>query len=78
MAATIVERAIRLYEQEREGREGSSALGMYVRRWTGWAIGGVRAPTSRIDVPAAHGALGSALGRAAAPEEEQSCQTNGQ
>ncbi len=27
--------ATRLYEQEREEREGSSALGMYVRRWNG-------------------------------------------
>ncbi len=31
----FVERAARLYEQEREGRDGSSALGMYVRRWVG-------------------------------------------
>ncbi len=37
----FVERAARLYEQEREEREGSSALGMYVRRWVGWASGGL-------------------------------------
>ena len=29
----FVERAIRLYEQERAERDGSAALGMYVRRW---------------------------------------------
>ena len=33
----FVARAIRLYEQERERPEGPSALGMYVRRWVGWA-----------------------------------------
>ncbi len=36
-----VERAARLYEQEREDRQGSAALGMYVRRWVGWAFGGL-------------------------------------
>jgi len=30
----FVERATRLYEQERERPEGPSALGMYVRRWS--------------------------------------------
>ncbi len=37
----FVERAARLYEQEREDRDGSSALGTYVRRWNGWVTGGV-------------------------------------
>ncbi len=37
----FVERAARLYEQEREEREGSSALGKYVRRWNGWVKGGL-------------------------------------
>ncbi len=37
----FVARATRLYEQEREDREGSSALGMYVRRWNGWVKGGL-------------------------------------
>ncbi len=37
----FVERATRLYEQEREDREGSSVLGMYVRRWNGWVRGGL-------------------------------------
>ena len=33
-------RASRLYEQERERPDGPSLLGMYVRRWVGWAKGG--------------------------------------
>ncbi len=37
----FVERATRLYEQQPEERDGSSALGMYVRRWVGWASGGL-------------------------------------
>ena len=37
----FVARATRLYEQEREKRDGSSVLGMYVRRWVGWASGGL-------------------------------------
>ena len=39
--ANFIEKASRLYEQEREDREGSSALGMYVRRWNGWVKGGM-------------------------------------
>ena len=35
------ERATRLYEREREERDGSSALGMYVRRWNGCVKGGL-------------------------------------
>ena len=37
----FVERATRLYEQERERLTGHSALGMYVRRWNSWASGGL-------------------------------------
>ncbi len=37
----FVARASRLYEQEREERDASSALGMYVRRWCAWASGGL-------------------------------------
>jgi len=33
------ERAIRLYEQEQ--REGTPLLGQYIRRWLGWAWGGL-------------------------------------
>ena len=37
----FLERAARLYEQERERSESPSALGTYVRRWIGWARAGV-------------------------------------
>ncbi len=37
----FVERAARLYEQERMGGGAPDALGMYVRRWNGWARGGM-------------------------------------
>jgi RNA-directed DNA polymerase len=43
----FVERAARLYEQGREQPNGSSRLGVYVRRWVGWAKGGLS--TSRTD-----------------------------
>ena len=36
----FVERALRLYEQEPGELGGSSRLGMYVRRWVGWAEAG--------------------------------------
>ena len=32
----FVERAARLYEQDRKEPSGPSRLGMYVRRWVGW------------------------------------------
>ncbi len=35
----FVERATRLYEQERGRSDGLSALGMYVRRWNAWSTG---------------------------------------
>jgi RNA-directed DNA polymerase len=35
------ERAARLYEQGREQPNGCSRLGVYVRRWVGWAKGGL-------------------------------------
>ncbi len=38
----FVERATRLDEQECVEPDGSSTLGMYVRRWIGWASGGLR------------------------------------
>jgi hypothetical protein len=43
----FVEHAARLYEQERGQPIGCSRLGMYVRRWVGWAKGGVS--SSRTD-----------------------------
>jgi hypothetical protein len=39
----FVESAARLYEQGREHPNGSSRLGVYVRRWVGWAKGGLAA-----------------------------------
>ena len=33
----FLERAARLYEQERERPEGPTRFGMYVPRWNGWA-----------------------------------------
>ncbi len=39
--ATILERAARLYEQERERPERISAREMYVRRWLGWVKAGL-------------------------------------
>ena len=43
----FVERATRLYEQERERPESPSALGLYVRRCHGWARGGQLPPLGR-------------------------------
>ncbi len=37
----FVDHAARLYEQERERPDGLSLLGLYVRRWIGWAAGGL-------------------------------------
>ena len=52
----FVERAARLYEQGLEQPNGCSRLGMYVRRWVGWAKGGLS--SRRTD----HGSAGRALG----------------
>ena len=37
----FIEKASRLYEQERERPDGPALLGVYVRRWAGWAGGGL-------------------------------------
>ena len=37
----FIERATRLYEQDRKERSGPSRLGMYVRRWVRWAGAGL-------------------------------------
>ena len=37
----FVERAIRLYEQDRKERSGPSRLDTYVERWRGWVVGGL-------------------------------------
>ncbi len=40
-ARNFIEKASRLYEQERTGRSVANPLEMYVRRWLGWARGGL-------------------------------------
>jgi hypothetical protein len=52
----FVERAARLYEQGREQPNGCSRLGVYIRRWVGWAQGGL--PSSRTDTETRAGILG--------------------
>ncbi len=47
----FVERATRLYEQEREVLGGPSALRVYVRQWIGWASGGLRLAGGSGSVP---------------------------
>ena len=42
--ARFLERAALLYEQEPGEPCGSSELGSYVRRWQGWASGGLAGP----------------------------------
>ncbi len=37
----FVERAFRLYEQDRKERSGPSRLDTYVERWRGWVVGGL-------------------------------------
>ena len=39
--ANFVERYTRLYEQDRGRPDRALRLGRYVRRWAGWAIGGI-------------------------------------
>jgi hypothetical protein len=39
--ANFIEKASRLYEQERNAGSAAAALEMYVRRWLRWANGGV-------------------------------------
>ncbi len=45
----FVERVLRLYEQEPREPCGSSRLGAYVRRWAGWATGGLRGRNGETD-----------------------------
>lgn len=40
--AQFVKRALRLYEQEPGAASNHSRLGMYVRRWVGWAVAGLQ------------------------------------
>ena len=45
--ADFIEKASRLYEQEREEPDGSSELRRYLTRWLGWARGGLDRRTDR-------------------------------
>ena len=47
----FIDKASRLYEQERMGASAPEALGMYVQRWAGWACGGVRTAASMGQPP---------------------------
>lgn len=40
--ANFIEKASRLYEQERRAASAASPLEMYVRRWVGWATAGLQ------------------------------------
>ncbi len=51
----FAERAARLYEQERAGRSPPGALGAYVRRWLGWAGGGMAACGGVVELTAQGG-----------------------
>lgn len=42
----FLDKAARLYEQEHRDPQGPAVLGRYVRRWLGWACGGLRAGPS--------------------------------
>jgi hypothetical protein len=51
--SNFIEKASRLYEQERRAVSAATALEMYVRRWLGWAKGGLRSkPVSGQQQPA--------------------------
>ena len=53
----FLEKAARLYEQEQRDPEGPAVLGRYVRRWLGWASGGLgesAGPPGELGRPAAH------------------------
>ena len=45
--ANFIEKASRLYEQERSRPSGASPLEMYARRWLRWCKGGMQAKTTR-------------------------------
>ncbi len=47
----FIKRASRLYEQKRVGAGAPDALRMYVKRWVGWANGGLRPAGGPCCVP---------------------------
>ena len=62
-AEQFVARATRLYEQEAARRGGAGRLGPYVRRWQGWARGGLGGAGVTLPAPT----LAAASGEPAAP-----------
>lgn len=46
--ASFIERATRLFEQERKKPSGFSRFGRYVRRWVAWADGGLACPGAHV------------------------------
>ena len=57
--ANFVERVTRLHEQNRSHPDGALRLGQYVRRWMGWAAGGLAPRPNRSPVAEAVPRLGS-------------------
>jgi len=54
----FIEKASRLYEQERSAVSAATALEMYVRRWVQWTIGGLMIPhavPANDEPPVEHG-----------------------
>ena len=51
--ANFIEKASRLYEQERRMSSGASPLEMYVKRWLGW-VRGVETPRRGLPRGACH------------------------
>ena len=47
----FIERASRLYEQERMGTVAPDALGMYLRQWCAWSSGGLGPASGSGSVP---------------------------
>ena len=47
--ANFIEKASRLYEQNRRTASDATALEMYVRRWVRWANGGLVMPRAIAD-----------------------------
>ena len=48
----FINKASRLYEQERQGPKGTSPLEMYAKRWLAWAIGGLQQTQDMRSAPA--------------------------
>jgi len=55
----FIEKASRLYEQERRAVSAASALEMYVRRWLRWTKSGIPADSGHAD--ASHAMIGAPI-----------------